>query len=271
MGSNIARLEDRLLVISHEVGAPVYDFDFNLNFSCTHPFQFRDRELCVLRVGPVARYDEEYAEKADWGLRLVNSPQEHYRASELEGWYPLIPDLTPATRVFDDLPSAADIEAEFGWPVFVKGSRQTSKHNPDLSVARDAMGYARLCDGYRQDAILHWQRPVVRQFVELEPVAGDVPNKVRPSREFRTFWWNGDLVGCGHYWYQLPAYGASDLDAGLAIAQEAARRVSVPFLVVDIARTVDGDWIVIECNDAQEAGYVGLSPHVLWRNILDRI
>jgi len=271
MDLTIARIEDRLLVISQKVGAPAYDFDFGLNFSCTHPFQFREYELCILRIGPVAPYEEEYAEKAEWGLRLVNSPEEHYRASELEGWYPLISDLTAATRVFDELPSASVVESEFGWPVFVKGSRQTSKHNPDLSVAHNADEYSLLCEAYHHDPILHWQRPAVRQFVDLDPLSGSVPNKVRPSREFRTFWWNRDLVGCGHYWYQLPAYGAADLDAGLSLAREAARRVSVPFLVVDIARKADGGWIVIECNDAQEAGYVGLSPHILWRNILDRV
>ena len=271
MQLNIARLEDRLLVISSAIGAPVYDFDFDLNFSCTHPYEFRGSELCVLRIGAVREYEAEYAEKADWGLRLVNSPEEHFRASELEGWYPLIPDLTPTTRIFQSLPSASEIESEFEWPVFVKGSRQTSKHNPDLSIARDPGDYSRLCNGYRCDEILNWQRPVIRQFVQLEPIAGDVPNKIRPSREFRTFWWNGELVGCGHYWYQLPAYGAADLEAGISVAREAARRVSVPFLVVDIARTTSGDWIVIECNDAQEAGYVGLPPTVLWQNILERV
>jgi ATP-grasp domain, R2K clade family 3 len=79
------------------------------------------------------------------------------------------------------------------------------------------------------------------------------------------------LVGCGHYWYQLPAYQSDDLDHGLAVACEAARRVQVPFLVVDIARRLEGGWIVIECNDAQEAGYVGLPPQLLWRSILDII
>jgi len=271
MEHNIARLEDRLLVISQKVGASVYDFDFDLNFSCTHPSQFRENELCILRIGPLARYEQEYVEKASWGLRMVNSPQEHFRASELEGWYPLISDLTPTTRIFDTLPSAAEIESEFEWPVFVKGSRQTSKHNPNLSIAKNAADYVRLCDGYRRDPILHWQRPVVRQFVDLDPISGDVPNKVRPSREFRTFWWNGELMGWGHYWYQLPACAASDIDIGLNLAREAAKRVSVPFLVVDIARKSDGGWIVIECNDAQEAGYVGLSPRLLWRNILDRV
>ena len=78
-------------------------------------------------------------------------------------------------------------------------------------------------------------------------------------------------MGCGHYWYQLPAYGAGDLEVGVSIACEAAKRVSVPFLVVDIARTTKGEWIVIECNDAQEAGYVGLPPNVLWQNILEKV
>lgn len=271
MDVTISRVEDQLLVISRAIGAPAYDFDFDLNFRCTHPFRFREGELCVLRLGPVPDYGSDYAERLDWGLRPVNSPEEHFRASELEGWYPLIRDLTPATRIFDHLPPASRIESDFGWPVFVKGSRQTSKHNPDLAVARNADEYARLCDGYAKDSILHWQRPVVRQFVELDPIAGEVPGKVRVSREFRTFWWRGNFVGSGHYWYQLPAYGAADLQTGIDLAREVARRVEVPFLVVDIARTRDGNWIVIECNDAQEAGYAGLSPHVLWRNILDHL
>jgi hypothetical protein len=55
------------------------------------------------------------------------------------------------------------------------------------------------------------------------------------------------------------------------IAREAALRAHVPFLVVDIAKRRGGGWIVIECNAAQEAGYVGLPPQLLWRNILDRV
>lgn len=56
--------------------------------------------------------------------------------------------------------------------------------------------------------------------------------------------------------------------AALAVARQAAEQVAVPFLVVDMAQTVDGRWIVIECNDGQESGYAGIPPNVLWRNIL---
>ena len=61
------------------------------------------------------------------------------------------------------------------------------------------------------------------------------------------------------------------MEAGLAVAREAASRLQVPFLVVDFAKTRDGHWIVIECNDAQESGYVGVPPRNLWRQVLERM
>lgn len=75
MDLNIARVEDRLLVISRAVGAPVYDFDFDLHFACTHPIQFRSAELCVLRIGAVRSYEAEYAEKRDWGFASSIHPK----------------------------------------------------------------------------------------------------------------------------------------------------------------------------------------------------
>lgn len=53
------------------------------------------------------------------------------------------------------------------------------------------------------------------------------------------------------------------------MGEEAARRVAVPFLVVDLAQTIDGRWMVIECNDGQESGYAGVSPIGLWQRIVD--
>jgi ATP-grasp domain, R2K clade family 3 len=268
---NIALVENKLFVVSQEVGVSAYDFNFELHFSCSHPYQIDGQELCVLRVGPIADYLAEFNAKLDIGLRLINSPQEHSRASELEAWYPVIQDLTPRSRVFDALPAAQVVEAEFSWPVFLKGSRQTSKHNPDLSVIRDRTQYERVAQLYGDDPILHWQKPVVREFVALAPIPGAVPGKVRPSVEYRSFWWYGECVGWGRYWYQVEPYQCADANDGLAVAGEAAARLKVPFLVVDYAKTEDGRWIVIECNDAQEAGYVGVPPRTLWDQVLSRI
>jgi hypothetical protein len=268
---NIARVENKLVVVSEEIGVSVYDFAFDLHFSCSHPHFIEGEEPCVLRVGPIADYTGEFSDKLGMGLRLINSPAEHGLASELVRWYPLISELTPRTQVFESLPSADEIEASFGWPIFLKGSRQTSKHNPELSVIESRSHYERAVQAYRSDPILHWQKPVVREFVSLEPVAGSVPGKVRPSVEYRSFWWYGECVGWGRYWYQVAPYDCVDAEDGLAVAHQAAVGLKVPFLVVDFARTSDGRWIVIECNDAQESGYAAIPPHELWRRVLERI
>lgn len=268
---NIALVDHKLFVVSEAVGVSVYDFNFELHFPCSHPYQIEGEAPCVLRIGAIADYETEFNDKAALGLRLVNSPAEHKLASELEHWYPLIDDLTPRTLMFDELPEVHAIEANFAWPVFIKGSRQTSKHNPELSIIRNRGQYEQVMRRYRDDPILHWQKPVVREFVPLAPVPGHVPGKVVPSIEYRSFWWHGECVGWGRYWYQVPIYDPEDAASGLDIAQEVARRVAVPFLVVDFARTADGRWIVIECNDAQESGYVAIPPHILWRNVLERM
>jgi hypothetical protein len=265
---NIVHLENKLFILSEEVGVAAYDFNFELHFACDHPYRIEGEELCVLRIGPIPDYPTEFKDKLEMGLRLVNSPTEHALASELENWYPLIRDLTPRTRVFDTLPSAEEVEANFEWPVFMKGSRQTSKHNPDLSVVQNRSHYEQASQAYMNDTILHWQKPVIREFVPLMPVTGKVPGKVQPSVEYRSFWWHGKCVGWGRYWYQVKPYDCHDTEAGLAIAQQAATRLKVPFLVVDFAKTAEGRWIVIECNDAQESGYAGIPPQVLWRQVL---
>jgi hypothetical protein len=268
---NLARIEDKIIVISEATGIPVYDFNFDLHFRCTHPQSFGDGERCVLRVGPISNYEQEFQEKALRGLRLINSPSEHALASELEAWYPKLEDLTPRTKVFAQLPPVDEIEAAFAWPVFVKGSRQTSKHNPDLSIVTSAAQYQQVSAAYGADPILHWQRPVVREFVPLLPVPGQVAGKIRPSAEFRSFWWYGLCVGWGEYWYQVPHYEVEDIELGLSIAEQAAGRLQVPFLVVDFAKTAANTWVVIECNDAQESGYAAIPAQRLWRRVLEHM
>lgn len=267
---NITRLENRLLVVNETIGVPVYDFDFELYFTCSHPYAFDNAETCVLRIGVIDDYLATYEEYSRLGLRLVTTPDEYRLGSELEAWYPLISDLTPRTIVYEQLPDADEIERHFEWPIFLKGSRQTNRHMADFSVIENRAQYERAAEAYRANHILQWQKPAVREFVQLMPVEGEMPGVIKPSLEYRSFWWRGECVGWGRYWQLVPAYDCEDAEAGLELAREAARRVNVPFLVVDFAKTRAGRWIVIECNDAQESGYAAIPPQVVWRNILDR-
>jgi hypothetical protein len=123
---------------------------------------------------------------------------------------------------------------------------------------------------YEHDPILRWQPVVCRELVNLRPVEDPMPDRIPSSFEFRTFWWRRTCVGHGRYWWEGRRYDwtPAERDAALTIASEAARRVDVPFLVIDVAQQVDGTWIVIECNDGQESGYAGASPLTIWQNIV---
>ena len=269
----ILQLENRLWLLTRRVGVPIYDFDFRQWFVARSPMELPDGINAIARIGAIADYNQFYAECREDGIQLIHSPDEYHRASQLDGWYPLLEDLTPESVWFKGQPTLEQVKARFDWPVFMKGARQTSRHQRKLSLIESDADFVSAMDAYAKDSILAWQDIVCRKFIPLRSVAGaDAdPNKLPRSFEFRTFWWKGQLGGAGRYWWEGPNYdwNAVERAAGLAVAAEAARRVNVPFLVVDIAQAADGRWIVIECNDGQESGYAGVSPFGLWQKILD--
>lgn len=264
-------LDDCVWIASQPTGLPIYDFDFRSSFPCRSPWS-RPAELpLVCRIGAFDDYSKSFEEFLGDGLRMIHTPDEHVRASQLSAWYPLLEGITPKSRWYDELPDVDQIGREFNWPVFIKGIRQTSRHQRTLSIVHNARQFEETLKAYQNDPILGWQRLVVREYRPLRFVEDPIPERIPSSFEFRTFWWHGRLVGSGRYWWEGKKYDWSDSEkrSGIAIAERAADRVGVPFLVVDIAMTHDGDWVVIECNDAQESGYAGVSPIGMWQNVLN--
>lgn len=49
----------------------------------------------------------------------------------------------------------------------------------------------------------------------------------------------------------------------------AAERLGAIFPAIDVAKTASGEWIIIEVNDAQESGFVGINPIMLWKNTIE--
>lgn len=79
-------------------------------------------------------------------------------------------------------------------------------------------------------------------------------------------------MGSGQYWWAgrgCYEWNRQEQAQALAIAGEAARRLEIPFLVVDMAQTIDRQWVVIEVNDGQESGYAATPPVALWFAILE--
>lgn len=268
---NIFQMKDVLWMLTKPTGVAIYDFDFEKFLECRHYWRLPTPLTAIARIGAIDDYADLYDALEREGIHLIHTPEEHQRCSQLPDWHNLISELTPKSVWFDELPTVEQIQGHFDFPIFIKGARQTSKHNKSLSIVEDKPSLEHLLKAYANDPILHWQKLVCREYVELKSVGDAYSDEIPPSYEFRTFWWNGQFVGAGRYWYLAGEYqwtSAEQMQA-LKVAQIAAERINVTFLVVDVAQRMDGEWIVIECNDGQESGYAGLSPFLLWRNIAE--
>lgn len=269
---DIFLLEDLVWIAAAKIDVPRYDFAFKAFFACWHPVYRTEEIQAIGRFGVTDDYAGLYNSLKAEGIMLVNTPEQHFLASELTHWYSSLKEITPRSLWFDAPPSAEEIERYFSYPVFIKGSRQTNKHKAALSIVHSREEYDFVAVEYRNNPILNWQLFVCREFVELRPVpVKQTTEKIPPSFEFRTFWRRGECVGSGAYWADFASYSWTDAEksAALEVARKAAERLDVVFLVVDVAQTSKGEWIVIECNDAQESGYADIAPITLWQNIVD--
>jgi hypothetical protein len=268
--TDLFSLENTLWMVTADTGMPQYDFRFSDFFECRHPWVPPRDIVAVSRMGAIGDYDSRYARMQQKGIRLIHAPDQYARCTQLPGWYPLIADLTPRSIWFDRCPTIGEVREHFDFPFFMKGARQTNRHQRSLSIIESAAQFEEAMATYAVDPILRWQSVVCREFVRLRLVGEQSHFTLPRAFEFRSFWWHGRCASIGPYWigehYDL---SRTEQASALSIAGEAARRVDVPFLVVDVAQAENGRWLVIECNDGQESGYAGNSPMLLWRRLLD--
>src|SRR5262249_55874431 len=92
---------------------------------------------------------------------------------------------------------------------------------------------------------------VFREYVEFEQVGRHLQSRLPLAREFRLFLLDGALVYRTEYW-ESAHYGeeAPPLDRFATLAA----RVESRFFTMDVAKRLDGDWLVVELGDGQVAG-----------------
>lgn len=268
---DIFQIERSVWIAEAKIQSPNYDFAFSQLMACSHSRYGHDEVTAVARFGAVIDYDALYQDLLKNGVKLIHSPAQHQLCSELPQWYPLLEGLTPQSWWFDKAPDADTAGDLAGWPLFIKGSRQTSRHQFKLSIIHNPEEYQEAVEAFSKDRMLFWQQIVIRRFEHLRPIQADMGQRIPASFEFRSFWWHGHLVGVGPYFAEFAKYQWTEAEKNdaIKIAAEAARRISLPFVVVDLAQCIDGRWIVIEINDAQESGYAGVPRLALWQKVVE--
>ncbi|MEZ6139554.1 MAG: ATP-grasp domain-containing protein [Zavarzinella sp.] len=181
------------------------------------------------------------------GYRLVSSPEQYAEVTYLPNYYPKIRELSPLT-VWTETPDtfeAYSCSRKLGnGPFILKDHVKSVKHLwHEACFVPEGIGRegfeemaARL---YREQGKSFHRGFVVKQFVPLS-LRGDSPREYPQCEEYRLFFWNSKLLAASHY-FNLPA-----LRTEWESISKIAARFTSPFFTMDVAETVQGDWLVVD-------------------------
>jgi len=235
-----------------------------------------DRPTTTVWVGyiPLASdYRALYKAALEKNLKLINSPEQYCLAEEFHRFYPLIQDLTPRSIVLD---STADCDAISGltFPVFVKGTVQSLKASGlESCLVNNQLELKAVVERVFEHSRKSLGKAIVREFVALRHCRKS-GSGFPIGREFRVFLFQGKVLSLAYYWEGEDAYSSLNEEEESEVrrlAEKTAARLSVPWISVDIGQKESGEWIVIECGDAQFSGLSQNNPHQLWHSLAEAV
>jgi hypothetical protein len=191
-------------------------------------------------------------------VRLVNPPGAYTHCHHLPECYPLLRGMTPESVwlpigeiSFERI--RAEVKRFGSAPLIVKDYAKSRKHEwaeacfiPSPEHLERVVGrFLQLTGDDLQGGL------VLRKFVELEPLARHARSGMPLVKEFRIFFFDGQPVAWFYYWDEGD-YGG--IEPPVRTLLPVARRIRSRFFTMDVARSVKGDWLIVELGDAQVAG-----------------
>jgi hypothetical protein len=207
-----------------------------------------------------SQYRVLYEALAGRNIRLINDPDQYRHCHPLPECYPIIERLTPrSVWLIGDLgiDRIMEVLTPLGvCPVIVKDFVKSRKHEwneacfiPSASD-RDAVErvVARFLELQGDDLN---EGLVFREFVEFRPIGVHPKSGMPLTEEYRSFWLDAQPVFCSPYWEDA-RYSKSY--PPLELFAEIAATVQSRFFTMDVARRVNGDWMIVELGDGQVSG-----------------
>jgi len=234
-------------------------------------FEYRSQipadSLVIGRYSVLPFYVELQKELKLTGSSLINSWSAHQYIANMY-WLNALEGLTPETWLQGAWMYLPD-DASF----VVKGltnSRKFQWNTHMFAETKDDVKNVvrRLMD----DTMIREQGLVVRRYVPLRKFDEQI-NGLPVTNEWRFFCLDKKIISSAFYWSNM----ADELDlpaevpeAATKLVEEALEKIweDVRFVVVDVAETEEGSWIVVELNDGQMSGLSLNDPRTLYEGLL---
>lgn len=227
-------------------------------------------KLVIPRYSALPYYKELEVDIEYNGSKLINTYREHCYVADLHNWYWDIEDLTPTTWFrLEDMPNDCG-------PVVLKGNTNSKKHSWNTHMfAKNREAALEVYSNLINDGLIGDQQIYVREYVPLKTFATGI-NGLPITEEYRFFILDGKVLTGAFYWsehvdYLKDEFGFVPAPSSVPkdFLQEVISRTSssVRFYVVDIAKTKNDGWIVVELNDASMSGLSDNLPQELYYNM----
>lgn len=209
-----------------------------------------------------SEYKNLYDALARRNLILINDPFAYAHCHYLPESYSVIEDHTAKSVWLKTGPEVSFdtvmmLLRPFGAsPIIVKDFVKSRKHEwneacyiPSASnreaVERVVCRFLELQDNDLNEGL------VFREFIEFEPLATHSKSGMPLTKEFRVFFLDGKPIYCTAYWQEGDYAGiVPPIERFISVAQAVKSR----FFTMDIAKRLDGEWMIVELGDAQVAG-----------------
>lgn len=203
--------------------------------------------------------------------RLVNDLLMHDYIAHSDYLYDIAGHTFPTWFRLQDVPNHLRNQ-----PLIVKGRTNSRKWQWNTHMyAKDFATAGAMSAELANDPLIGPQGLIYRQYVPLETLEVGI-NDLPMTNEWRIFYLYGQRIAHGFYWGILddmdaiPRITPDFIKNGLPFADSMAAILSekASFFALDVAKTQDGRWMVVEVNDGQQSGLNGtIDADIFYKNL----
>ena len=238
----------------------------------------KTKKWIIYRGGELKKseYLDLYQSLAEANYIMINTPEEYSNITFISNWYEKISDITPQVYFTDlelDKGEIIYYLSLFPKSIIIKDYVKSRKFEwkeacyiEDVNNTRKAMEVINNFITREGENLIGGL--VMREFVELKQLGIDEKTDKPISEEYRIFIYNKQVITAIDY---AKGKEVKDTTAFDSVIDTCISRLDASFYTVDIAKTKEGKYIVIEVGDGQSSSLKGLNEEIFYNYFLNLI